>query len=65
MFEYESHMPTIKGIIPTYLRMKTNPDLLSYLNPDQLSPTYPVQGIPLENTYGFQVESKEVTTETA
>ena len=34
MFEYESHMPTIKGIIPTYLKMKTNPDLLSYLNPD-------------------------------
>lgn len=34
MFEYESHMPIIKGIIPTYLKMKINPDLLSSLNPN-------------------------------
>ena len=58
MFEYERYMPTIKGILPTYLKMKINPDLLSSLNPNQLSPTYPVQGFQVENTYGFQVEQR-------
>lgn len=48
MPEYESQVPTIKGIIPTYLKRKTNRDLLSWFNPDQLSPTYPTQGFQLE-----------------